>query len=77
MEITHDLAGRISQKIEVVDGISHTYDYTYDLDGWLLQVKRDSLVVESYGYDDNGNRTTPQATYDAQDRLIKHGTVSY
>ena len=79
--LSHDDSGRISRKVETVAGVSHTYDYTYDADGQLKTVKRDSTTtVESYTYDENGNRLSANgdaASYDAQDRLTKQGTVNY
>ena len=46
--LTRDLAGRITQKIENVDGMTDTYDYCYDSNGRLNEVKKNSVVVESY-----------------------------
>jgi RHS repeat-associated protein len=47
-------------------------------------VTKDSVVVSSYTYDDNGNRlthTTPQgtttATYNGQDQLLTYGDYAY
>ncbi len=61
-------------------GTSHTFDYTYDVDGQLVEVHRDGALVEQYGYDNDANRTSTlatSATYDHQDRLIQQGGVSY
>src|SRR2546430_9961963 len=82
---TYDAIGQVVSKIETVAGITHTYDYTYDVDGQLTQVLRDSTPVEQYSYDANGNRISRQlggnpvqaASYDAQDRLIQQGAVTY
>jgi RHS repeat-associated protein len=78
---TRDKLGRITRKVETVGGVSHTYDYAYDLAGRLTEVKQDNLVQESYGYDDNGNRTflngSPIADYDAQDRLLRYNNITY
>ncbi len=80
LALAYDNVGRISTKTEVVAGTSHVLDYTYDLDGQLVEVRRDSALVEQYGYDNNANRTNTlgaTATYDEQDRLIQQGGVSY
>ena len=60
------------------------WDYHYDPAGRLDQVKKDGVVVETYGYDDNSNRTSwtdfwgsGTATYDDQDRLSTYGPTSY
>ena len=82
---TYDNGGYIVQKVEVVEGIGTTYDYSYDKDKQLTEVKRDGTVVERYDYDVNGNRTSRQvggnpdetANYDTQDRLLQQGSVTY
>ncbi len=79
-----DPLGRITEKVETVDGVSHTYEYGYDVGGRLVEVKTDGAITGSYGYDGNGNRTTvlaggaaSTATYDAQDRLSAYGPVVF
>ncbi len=78
---THDALGRISQKQETVLGQTHIEAYTYDAAGRLTEVKRDGAVLATYGYDQNGNRTTVNgnivANYDDQDRLISYGNSVY
>jgi len=54
---TRDKLGRITQKIETVQGSSHTTDYSYDLAGRLDTVTVDGTLSADYGYDANGNRT--------------------
>ena len=84
-QYTYDLAGRIAQQIEIINGSAVTRTYTYNGDGSLAQVTRNGVTVESYDYDLNGNRTSRQinggsieaATYDAQDRLQTLGSVAY
>lgn len=58
--------------------------YGYDAAGRLSEVERDGVVVESYSYDTNGNRTsftgpggTGTRTYDDQDRLLTYGSASF
>src|SRR5574341_1122704 len=80
LTLGYDNVGRIAQKIETVSGTAHTFDYEYDLDGQLFQVRKDGVLVEQYGYDNNANRTSTLATtasYDDQDRLIEQGGLSY
>ncbi len=70
-----DNLGRITQKVEAVEGTTHTYDYTYELTDRLKEVKKDGTVVSLYQYDDNGNRlsvtksgTTVSGAYDDHNR---------
>ncbi|WP_442939870.1 RHS repeat domain-containing protein, partial [Nitrospina gracilis] len=72
-----DKIGRITQKTETVNGVTHVFEYDYDLRGKLKEVKKDSVVTASYSYDDNGNRLNNGAMYDAQDRLISTNTATY
>jgi RHS repeat-associated protein len=81
---TRDRLGRITRKVETVEGATTTFEYAYDLAGRLEQVKTDGSVTATYTYDANGNRlsrVTPSATelgtYDAQDRLLSYGTNVY
>jgi RHS repeat-associated protein len=80
--LTRDKLGRITQKAETISGVTHNFDYSYDLAGRLEQVKQDSLVIASYTYDSNGNRLTgpnplSTATYDDQDRLMSYAGSTY
>ncbi len=85
MALGYDAMGRIISRVESVAGTAHTYGYTYDDDGQLLEVTRDGLLVERYRYDANGNRVSSQveggtertATYDAQDRLTSLDGTGY
>lgn len=40
----------------MTDAVSGTFDYTYNSIDQLTEVKKDSTVIESYGYDDYGNQ---------------------
>ncbi len=71
-----DDIGRIAEKTETRGGVSHVYAYEYDDAGRLTTVTEDGVVVESYDFDDNGNRVAAfnsdgafTATYDNQDRI--------
>ena len=79
-----DALDRIVEFDETVDGVSRTLEYTYDDAGRLETVTEDSTLVATYGWDENGNRTsvttgsgTVSATYDAQDRLSSYGDLDY
>jgi RHS repeat-associated protein/uncharacterized repeat protein (TIGR01451 family) len=82
---TRDKLGRITQKVESVQGgAANTYDYSYDATGRLTQVKLNTVTISTYVYDSNDNRTslttsggTVNGTYDAQDRLTAYGTATY
>src|SRR5262249_30888268 len=58
VQFTRDKLGRVMQKSETVGGVTHAYDYRYDLAGRLEEVKQDGSVTASYTYDSNGNRLT-------------------
>lgn len=93
VQITRDDLGRITRRIEVVDGNTRVFHYGYDLAGRLQIVTRDSIggppvTVVAYTYDANGNRLTAEgeahggglpitATYDDQDRLLSYGGATY
>ncbi len=84
-----DVMGRISQKIETIEGARHTWDYEYDSLGQLIQVSRDAEEIELYTYDRIGNRTGMRNTftgqdlassdfdYDADNKLLTAGEASY
>ena len=79
-----DQLGRIVTRAEVNGPSSLTFDYTYDSRGRLTAVSVNGSPSESYVYDANSNRTsftsggsTVTGTYDAQDRLLTYGTLSY
>ena len=79
-----DAAGRITGKTETVQGVTSEDVYTPDAAGRLATVTRNGLVVESYTYDQNGNRlsgtnsaASASGTYDAQDRMTAYGAATY
>jgi RHS repeat-associated protein len=81
-----DNLGRITQKVETVNGVTRTDDYQYDTRGRLLNVARNGDLVSVYDYDDNGNRlslTNPSTSsvtmgsYDDQDRVMAYGSYQY
>ncbi|MEK8019718.1 MAG: RHS repeat-associated core domain-containing protein, partial [Candidatus Parabeggiatoa sp.] len=83
-EYQRDQLGRITQKLETLEGITTTFDYRYDVAGRLVEVKQNGVIVEAYTYDENGNRLSADTThgsvkgqYDAQDRLTQYGDNSY
>jgi RHS repeat-associated protein len=81
---TRDQLGRITEKTENVNGVTTTYDYTYDTAGRLTQVQKNGYAISAYTYDANGNRLswasptgTINGTYDAQDHLLTYGSATY
>ncbi|MHB1273346.1 MAG: RHS repeat-associated core domain-containing protein [Rhodanobacter sp.] len=76
-----DALGRITQRVETTMGVTQTFDYAYDTQGRLADVKLNGLDQGAYGYDANGNRTQvggqTVATYDDQDRLLTWGSNTY
>jgi RHS repeat-associated protein len=84
MALIRDAAGQLTQKVETVAGVAHTYTYGYDVDGRLTDVHRDGALVEHYAYDADGNRTTREvegaskaATYDAAGLITGLGGTAY
>ena len=78
---TRDNAGRITQKTETVNGVTTIWGYGYDQEGRLDSVSEGGAVIDTYGYDSNGNQVSVNghtiATYDDQDRLLTYGSNSY
>jgi len=81
---TRDKLGRITQKVETIQGVTDTYDYLYDLAGRLQEVKKNGGTVATYAYDSNGNRLSRtdsfgpiNGTYDAQDRQLTYGNLAF
>jgi len=85
LDYEYDKLSRITGKTEVRQGTRFEYAYSYDLAGRLTEVVQNGVVVESYVYDDNGNRleadTAVQgsitAEYDAQDRLLRYADANF
>jgi RHS repeat-associated protein len=76
-----DLAGRITQQTETLNGTTRTLSFQYDDLARLKQVTEGS-TTRVYTYDTNGNRLTKSgvtgtATIDAQDRLTSYGGSTY
>jgi len=81
---TRDKLGRITQKVETVEGMTTTYAYAYDAIGQLIEVKQNGSVTATYGYDANGNRLSKTGpgvnetgSYDAQDRMLSYANATY
>ncbi|MBK6515850.1 MAG: RHS repeat-associated core domain-containing protein [Polyangiaceae bacterium] len=75
-----DDLGRIVEKTETTPAGTRVLVYEYDLAARLAAVYEDGLLVESYGFDDNGNRLSSlnadgvfDATFDDQDRILEYG----
>jgi len=84
-QYTYDRLGRIVEKTETVEGSTDTYNYTYELGGRMIEVKKNGIAYSSYTYDSNGNRlsytgpggTSVSGTCDDQDRLLQYGNTAY
>jgi YD repeat-containing protein len=62
IEYQRDALGRIVQKTETIEGVTHVFTYGYDAEGRLTDVTQDGILTAHYEYDANGNRlsvTTP------------------
>jgi YD repeat-containing protein len=81
---TRDQLGRITDKVETIQGVTTTWTYRYDPAGRLEEVDQNAALYAEYGFDDNGNRTsysgfwgTTTGVYDAQDRMTSYGGATY
>jgi YD repeat-containing protein len=79
-----DESGAITQKKETLNGVTETFDYTFDEMGRLTQVQKNNAVSETYTYDNNGNRAsatvnnqTITASYTLDDNLVVYGDNTY
>ncbi len=86
LQMEYDALGRIATRMETIDGEQITFDYSYGEDGRLTEVFEGGVLVRRYTYDENGNRTLFEdldsgenvtASYDARDRILERGNVSY
>ena len=84
VQVTRDNMGRITSRVETIDGGTDTWGYSYYPAGQLHQVTLNGPVVATYGYDTNDNRTsltttsgTVAGTYDVQDRVQQYAGVTY
>ena len=79
--------GQILSKSETIDGTAAQFSYTYDEVGRLRTVTKDSVLVEEYQYDANGNRIQEMnalrgisgrtLTYSVEDHIIDAGDIIY
>lgn len=81
--IDRDALGRITQRIETVDGQTTTWTYAYDPAGRLSEVRETpdggAMLVRSYAYDANGNLISGpagNAQTTAGDRMLSYGNRS-
>ena len=82
--LARDPLGRVKTKTETLDGVTTTSGYIYDNRGRLKTVTTNGALAARYTYDTNSNRTartangaTVPATYDAQDRLLTQGNLTF
>jgi RHS repeat-associated protein len=83
-QLTYDKLGRITQKVELIGGVTTTKVYGYDTAGRLQTVTRNGVLIDTYSYDSNDNRASlnrssvvTNGTYDNQDRLTQYGAATY
>ena len=55
-QYSYDTIGRMTQKIETIEGVTDTYDYSYDTAERLTEVRKKGTVFSTYTYFANGNR---------------------
>ncbi len=80
-----DGEGRLTRVIEDDGAGDLVLEYSYDVEGRLIEVKRDGVVSESYEYDPNSQRSgatrdgvaVAPIAWDARDRLTQYGGVAY
>ncbi len=85
--LTRDIAGRVTNKAEMIGGGSHSLGYAYDTNGRLIEVKENGQIVEAYSYDANGNRLLETNQYrginqrayfhSLEDHLLSAGTDTF
>lgn len=83
--VVRDVLGRIKERnVSYGLGPSDFFEYFYDSAGRLESVKKNTLTISSYVYDQNSNRigqtlgsVSQSATYDGQDRLLTFGSKSF
>jgi RHS repeat-associated protein len=85
--LTRDMAGRVTNKAEIIGGGSRSLGYAYDNNGRLIEVRENGQIVEAYTYDANGNRLLEtnqhrgiaQRAYlhSLEDHLLSAGTDTY
>ena len=73
--LKRDKNGKIIQKTETISGNQHIYKYSYDDNGRLIEVKKDDLIIETYGYDENGNRNG--STVNEDDQTLTYKNINY
>ena len=86
-DLTRNDSGRITDKVETINGTSSHIVYSYDDLGRLLTVSRDSVLIEEYRYDNNGNRTYESNsglgitgrsyTTSVEDHIVTAGDISF
>lgn len=88
--LSYDAASRVSRTtVTARDGAGRsrrrTLTYAYDGASRLAAVRRGRHVLERYGWDADGNRTSRRlggapaqtTTYDLADRIVNHGGIRY
>ncbi|MCZ7591295.1 MAG: RHS repeat-associated core domain-containing protein [Kiritimatiellae bacterium] len=83
VDYSYDKLGRITNRMERIEGATNNYAYVYDSVGRLHEVYTNGSLRARYWYDANGNRTgswvmgqTRQWTYNEQDQLTSYSGVT-
>lgn len=81
---SRDNLGRLSGKVETLQGTTRTLAYSYDPAGRLTDVVINGASSEHYEYDANGNRllgvvdgVSSVGVYDAQDKQLSYGALTF
>lgn len=81
LSVVRDDMGFITQQVETVGATTRTRTYAYDGRRRLETVRDGGTIVESYGYDGRGNRTSGlggvTGTYSDRDALQAWGGITY
>ena len=83
-DLTYDSSGRIATETETAGSDVTVYSYGYNAAGELESVSKNGVEVESYQYDNDGNRVRrvvngviQTGSFDSQDRLTNQGGTHY
>ncbi|XP_033098929.1 teneurin-3-like isoform X2 [Anneissia japonica] len=84
MTLLYDTHGRVANRSIEFAGHRDVMSYSYNEDGQLIEVEKNSNPQWHYSYDRNGNMETISTggsvttlEYDNEDRITKYGAVNY
>ncbi len=73
--LERDKLGRITKKMEMLQGVTTQIEYKYSASGELSEVWTNGALTEKYSFDIYGNRT--EGRYNEQDELTEYKGYSY